>query len=158
MAPSAIARSPSVRHLQQSRLRAIKWDFLSGSERMLIDVWNIIILLGSSAFSCSWLVLIKQHYFPGPIVSTRPLFSSSHKPAYGEKSKETVALCITKIFSRQKTKGGGGWTGRNQPPFLVFGSFIECCFWVRALHLDSSSCQLKRKLLFCLLKRQQISV
>lgn len=133
--------------------RAIKWDFLSGSKRMLIDVWNIIILLGSLAFFCSWLVLIKQLYFLGPLYP----FTRSFLPRRRRCLKKAVYLCIPNISQGRKKKGRGS-AGKNQSSCLVCGSFAECCFWVGALHLDSSSCQLKRKLLFCLLKRQQVNV
>lgn len=130
--------------------KAIKWDLLSGSGRMLIDVWNIIILLGSLAFFCSWLVLIKQLYFLGLLYP----FTHTFLPRSRLCLKKAVH---PKYFPRQEKKGRGS-TGRNQSSCLVCGSFGECCFWAGALHLDSSSCQLKRKLLFCLLKRQRVKV
>lgn len=134
--------------------KAIKRDFLSGSERMLIDVWNTIILLGSLAFFCSWLLLIKQLYFLGLLCP----FTRSFLPRSRRCLKKAVCLCIPNISQGRGKKNGRGSEGKNQSSCLVCGSFAECCFWVGALHLDSSSCQLKRKLLFCLLKRQQVNV
>lgn len=114
--------------------KAIKRDFLSGSERMLIDVWNTIILLGSLAFFCSWLLLIKQLYSLGLLCP----FTRSFLPRSRQCLKKAVCLCIPNISQGRGKKRGGEVKAKISHPAWYVGPLLnavfglEPCIWTPA--------------------------